>query len=84
MPTAFITSQSFNRDPGSAKRAALSGPVIITDRKKPAHVLLSFSDYEKLKGNTPSIAEQLAMTDAEDIMFDPPRLDRAFAVPDLD
>ncbi len=84
MATAFISSRDFNRDPGSAKRAALAGPVIITDRRKPAHVLLSFADYERLTGGGASIDALLAMKNAGEIDFDPPRLDGSFAVPALD
>ena len=34
------------------KRAASKGPVIITERGKPAHVLMTVAAYEKLKGRT--------------------------------
>lgn len=39
MPT--MTSREFNHDVSAAKRAASSEPVIITDRGRPSHVLLS-------------------------------------------
>ena len=50
MTTTTISSREFNQDAGGAKKAADKGPVIITDRGKPAHVLLSFEDYQKLLG----------------------------------
>lgn len=47
MSTTF-SSREFNQDTGRAKKAAAEGPVFITDRGKPAHVLLSIEDYRKL------------------------------------
>ena len=39
-----ITSRQFNQDTSAAKRAALEGPVFITDRGEPAHVLLTYAE----------------------------------------
>ena len=47
MSTIF-SSREFNQDTGRAKKAAADGPVFITDRGRPAHVLLSIEDYQKL------------------------------------
>ncbi len=44
-----ITNREFNRNVCRAKRAAVSGPVIITNRGKPAYVLLSYKDYARLR-----------------------------------
>jgi prevent-host-death family protein len=74
MSITTISSREFNQDAGGAKKAAEKGPVIITDRGRPAHVLLSFADYQKLLGAGPSLAEALAMPGGEDIEFDPPKL----------
>jgi prevent-host-death family protein len=74
MSITTISSREFNQDAGGAKKAADKGPVIITDRGKPAHVLLSFEDYQKLAGAGPSLFEALAMPEGEDIEFDPPKL----------
>jgi len=65
------TSRQFNQDAGAAKKAAEAGPVIITDRGRPAHVLLTYADYKKLTGAAPRIADLLALPGAEDIAFDP-------------
>ena len=43
-----ITSREFNQDTSRAKKAAEAGPVYITDRGRPAHVLLTFDAYEQL------------------------------------
>ena len=50
MTITTLSSRDFNQDVGRAKKAAISGPVIITDRGKPAHVLLSIDVYRKLRG----------------------------------
>jgi len=72
-----ISSREFNQDAGGAKKAAEKGPVVITDRGRPAHVLLRFEDYQKLLGSGPSLLEALAMPGGEDIEFDPPKLNLA-------
>lgn len=45
-----ITSRQFNQNTSAAKRAATHGPVYITDRGRPAHVLLTYEAYEQLLG----------------------------------
>lgn len=69
-----LSSREFNQESGGAKRAARRGPVFITDRGEPSHVLLSIEDYRKLSGNQPDIAAQLSMPAAGAIGFTPPRL----------
>ena len=84
MSITTISSRDFNQDAGGAKKAAERGPVIITDRGRPAHVLLSFDHYQKLLGAGPSLLEALAMPGGEDIEFDPPKLDLTIRPADLD
>ncbi len=74
MTTKTISSREFNQDTGSAKKAAKKGPVFITDRGRPVHVLLSIEEYRKLTGSSANIVELLAMSGSEDIEFEPPRL----------
>ena len=69
-----LSSRDFNQDIGRAKRAAEAGPVVITDRGRPAFVLLRHDAYQRLAGERPGIRELLAQPGAEDIDFDPPRL----------
>jgi prevent-host-death family protein len=73
MTITTISSREFNQDTSSAKKAALQGPVIITDRGKPAHVLLSIEEYEKLTGTNASIVDLLVMPEAADIEFEAER-----------
>jgi prevent-host-death family protein len=69
-----MTSRDFNQDVSGAKRLADEGPVVITDRGKPAYVLMTHEDYERLKGMAPSILDLLADSAGEDIDFEPKRL----------
>lgn len=74
MGVTTLSSREFNQDTSRAKKAAKQGPVFITDRGRPAHVLLSIDDYRKLADKGQNIADLLAMPDANKIKFDPPRL----------
>lgn len=76
-----LTSREFNQDTSRAKKAADAGPVFITDRGRPAHVLLSIGEYRRLAGSGRSIADALAMD--EDVEFDPPRSNIVLTPPDL-
>ena len=71
MAITKISSRDFNQDIGRAKRAAEKGPVVITDRGKPAHVLLSFDDYNRLTGGGGSIVDLLADKRAAKVEFEP-------------
>ncbi|WP_041682502.1 type II toxin-antitoxin system Phd/YefM family antitoxin [Pusillimonas sp. T7-7] len=73
MTTTTISSREFNQSASEAKRAANDGPVFITDRGKPAHVLMSIKLYEYLTGGRQKIADLLAMPGTEDIEFETPR-----------
>ncbi len=72
MAITSLSSREFNQDTSRAKKAAKDGPVFITDRGRPAHVLQK------------NLAESLAMPNADLIHFDPPRVGDEFPVaPDL-
>lgn len=71
MPLTTLSSRELNMDLGRAKRAAMEGPVIITDRGQPAHVLLSFEDFQKITGQTTSVVEAVGLPEGiEDIEID--------------
>ena len=72
MTVTTFSSREFNRDVTRAKKAARNGPVFITDRGRPAHVLLSVEDYRRLTGAQASIVDLLAMPDGAEIEFEPP------------
>ena len=71
MTITTLTSREFNHDIGRAKKAAKSGPVFITDRGKPAHVLLSIEEYRRLAGQRRTLVEALSMAGLADIDFEP-------------
>lgn len=78
-----LSSRELNQDIGQAKRAARLGPVFITDRGKPSHVLLSIDDYRRLAGQRRSLVDALSMPGLADIDFEPASADISIRVPDL-
>lgn len=73
MDITTLTSREFNQDTSGAKKAAHRGPVFITNRGRPEHVLLSIEEYEKLTCQQQSIVELLVMPNGDDIDFEPTR-----------
>ena len=74
MTITTISSREFNQHASDAKKAANQGPVFITDRGRPAHVLMSIDDYRKLSGGRMTLLDALAQTAAPDVDFEPPRV----------
>jgi prevent-host-death family protein len=74
MTFTTLSSREFNQDTSRAKKAASAGPVFITDRGRPAHVLLSIEEYQRITGGHRKIADALAMPGLANIEFDPPRI----------
>lgn len=74
MTITTLSSREFNQDASRAKKAAKDGPVFITDRGKPAHVLLSIEDYRRITGGHQKIADLLAMPGIEDLELEIPQL----------
>jgi prevent-host-death family protein len=70
MSVTTLSSREFNQDASRAKKAAEHGPVFITDRGKPRHVLLSIEEYRRIIGVRGNIADLLAMPGTEDIDLD--------------
>jgi prevent-host-death family protein len=81
MPITKISSREFNQDSARAKKAAKKGPVFITDRGRPAHVLLSIEDYLRLVGSAADIVDELGLpAGVEDVELEiPPMRDPAKA-----
>jgi prevent-host-death family protein len=61
MTITTLSSREFNQDTSGAKKAAASGPVFITDRGRPAHVLLSIEEYRRLTGDLVTIIDCLGL-----------------------
>ncbi|TBO28398.1 type II toxin-antitoxin system Phd/YefM family antitoxin [Aquabacterium lacunae] len=64
MAITTLSSREFNQDASKARKAAQHGPVFITDRGRPAHVLLTIEQYHALTGVHTSIVDLLAQPDA--------------------
>lgn len=71
-----FSSRDFTRDVSAAKRAAVDGPVFITDRGRPAFALLKIDDYYRIAGES-----ELSLLDVmdgipggDDVDFNPRRL----------
>jgi len=73
MTITTLSSREFNQDTSRAKKAASEGPVFITDRGRPAFVLLSIEEYHRTMGKRRSIVDALSMPGLAEIDFDPPR-----------
>lgn len=61
MTITTLSSREFNQAASRAKKAASKGPVVITERGRPAHVLLSYDEYLRLTGRGGQLAEVFGM-----------------------
>lgn len=77
MSVHTFSSRDFTRNVSVAKQATIDGPVFITDRGRPAFALLKIEDYYRIMGHQgPSLLEVMdGIACAENIEFNPPRLD---------
>ena len=71
-----LTSREFNQDTARAKREAEKGPVFVTDRGRPTHVLMTVEEFERLKGPKRSIADMLYYPGVADVELPLPERDR--------
>ncbi|WP_373768023.1 type II toxin-antitoxin system prevent-host-death family antitoxin [Glaesserella sp.] len=65
----IMTSREFNQRSSQAQKYALEEPVIITNRGTPAFVLMSYTEYEKVRQAKPfrSALEALLPIDNDDV-----------------
>lgn len=84
MAATTLSSREFNQNASEAKKAASKGPVFITVRGKPAHVLMSIDEYRRLVGAELSLAQAVAQEDVPDFDFEPARLVDLARAADLD
>ena len=70
-----MSAREFNQDVSKAKKAANEGPVFVTDRGRPSHVLLTIEEYQRITGTNTNIVELLSMPSDDRLEFDVPRLD---------
>lgn len=84
MTITTLSSREFNQDASGAKKAASKGPVFITDRGRPAHVLLTIEDYQSLTGEHMSLLQALKQGGVgADFAFEPERLNISVRPADL-
>jgi prevent-host-death family protein len=74
MTITTFSSREFNQAVTRAKKAARQGPVFITDRGRPAHVLLTIEEYQRITGGRTTLVELLAMPGDADVELEPPRV----------
>jgi prevent-host-death family protein len=78
-----MTSREFNQDTSGAKRATADGPVFITDRGTPSHVLMSMAEYRRLTQQL-SVADAFYVEGADEIELDIPKLSGDFGFKPVD
>jgi prevent-host-death family protein len=83
MSVITMSSREFNQSASEAKKASLDGPVFITDRGKPSHVLMSIHEYRKLAGGMTTLADALAQRGDAEIEFEAPRVGGLYRAADL-
>lgn len=80
------TSREFNQDIAGAKRAAEDGPVIVSSRGKPSHVLVSWSEWQRRTGEPATLADLLSYPGLEDVdvdaLVEPRKTEPAFSFDD--
>ncbi|MCC6736473.1 MAG: type II toxin-antitoxin system Phd/YefM family antitoxin [Bauldia sp.] len=69
-PATTISSRRFNQDRSAAKKLADNGPVIITDRGRPTHVLLTHEEYQRISSRPMTLLEALAQPGSDDDDFE--------------
>ncbi len=84
MSITTFSSREFNQDISRAKKAANQGPVFITDRGQPAHVLLSIEAYCELAGGQMTLREALGQPGVADFECQTPRIEGLVRSADLD
>lgn len=83
MTVTTLSSREFSQHTGRAKKAAQNRSVFITERGRPAHVLLTTQEYQRLTSGQMRLIEALAQPDPTDVAFDPPRVKELYCPTDL-
>jgi prevent-host-death family protein len=84
MSVTTLSSREFQQNASQAQKAAQDGPVFITSRGRPVHVLLSIDEYRRITGKRRSIVEALSMPGLSDIEVEFPRSRKLPRVADFD
>ena len=73
MTITTLSSREFQQNANQAQKATRTGPVFITNRGRPAHVLLSFEEYQQITGTKRSLVDALSMPGLADIEVEFPK-----------
>jgi len=73
MSITTLSCREFQQNASQAQRAAQKGPVFITSRGRPVHVLLSIEEYRRITGKPRSIVDALAMPGLSDTELEIPK-----------
>ena len=79
-----LTSREFNQDVGRAKRAADESPVVITDRGRPAYVLMTYAEFQRRSGERKSIIDLLNHEESKHLDFEPEKMRDGWLTFELD
>jgi prevent-host-death family protein len=75
MRLTTLSSREFNQDSSKAKKAAMLGPVVITDRGLPSHVLLTYEEFKRISEPSQTLCDLLALDDHGKFNFEPVRIE---------
>lgn len=78
---ATMSAREFNQDVSAAKREATKEAVVITDRGRPAFVLLSIDEFRRLGESGADLVDRLSMDEDVDVDFAP--VEFGLRVPEL-
>lgn len=84
MTITTVSSREFQQNANRAQKAAENGPVVITNRGHPAHVLLSYDDYRAITQKKRTIVEALSEPGLSTIEIDFPEDDSTLQPADFD
>ncbi|MGD8177410.1 type II toxin-antitoxin system Phd/YefM family antitoxin [Marinimicrobium sp. ARAG 43.8] len=71
MDKSTVSSRELNQALSRIKKSSLKTPIIITDRGRPSHVMMSYAEYQRLTGKKTSIVERLSLATSEEVDFEP-------------
>jgi prevent-host-death family protein len=84
MSASTLTVTEVNQNFSRARNALEGGPVIITERGKPAFVLMTYDAFAARHGTRPSLLQRIDVPGTEEIDLEPPRLATGFQAADVD
>jgi prevent-host-death family protein len=83
MATTRLTVTEVNQNFSRARHALADGPVVITERGRPAFVLMTYEAFTARQGGKPSLLARIDVPGTEAIAFETPARERGFTPADL-